>query len=250
LSQPRKEESPLKNPEPTKELSILLPAFNEAAQIELCVQEVEAAVKKISDSYEIIVSEDGSTDGTEVIVARMAKGNPNLILLHATERLGKGKGIKNALSASKGKFIVFMDVDLATDLACLPALLLVVEENGGMAIGSRHVKGASVERKFTRTLSSLTYNALVRLLFWDGIHDHQCGFKMMTREVAETVLQFSKTDGYFFDTEMIVRCKKLGYPVVEVPVKWTEKNRGGSKVNPLRDGKKIGMDMLTFRLRL
>ena len=94
MSQPRKEESPLKNPEPTKELSILLPAFNEAVQIERCVQEVEAAVKKISDSYEIIVSEDGSTDRTEVIVARMAKGNPNLILLHATERLGKAKGSK------------------------------------------------------------------------------------------------------------------------------------------------------------
>jgi glycosyltransferase AglD len=240
----------LKNLEPTKELSILLPAYNEAAQIERCVQEVEVKVKKFSGSYEIIVSEDGSTDGTDVIVARIAKDNPNLVLLHSPQRLGKGKGIKNALSASKGKFIVFMDVDLATDLACLPALLRVVKENGGMAIGSRHVPGASVERRFTRTLSSLTYNALVRLLFWDGIRDHQCGFKMMSREVAETVLQFSKTDGYFFDTEMIVRCKKLGFPVIEVPVNWTEKNRGGSKVNPIRDGKKIGMDMLSFRLNL
>src|SRR5512147_2156525 len=109
----QKGREPLKNLEPTKELSILLPAYNEAAQIERCVQEVEAVVKKISDSYEIIVSEDGSTDGTEVIVSRLAKDNSNLILIHAAERLGKGKGIKNALSASKGKFIVFMDVDLA-----------------------------------------------------------------------------------------------------------------------------------------
>jgi dolichyl-phosphate beta-glucosyltransferase len=132
----------------------------------------------------------------------------------------------------------------------LPELLRIVKQDGGMAIGSRHVAGARVQRRFTRTLSSLTYNALVRLLFLDGIHDHQCGFKMMTRDVAETVLQFSKTDGYFFDTEMIVRCKKLGYPVAEVPVQWTEKNRGGSKVNPLRDGKKIALDMLIFRLNL
>ena len=68
---------------PNKEISILLPAFNEAAQIEKCIHEVEAAVQSFSKSYEIIVSEDGSTDGTEVIVAKMAKNNPNLVLLHS-----------------------------------------------------------------------------------------------------------------------------------------------------------------------
>jgi glycosyltransferase AglD len=238
----------LKNLQPTKELSILLPAYNEASQIERCVNEVEAAVRGFSNSYEIIVSEDGSTDGTNFIVARIAKANPNLVLLHSPNRLGKGKGIKNALTASKGKYIAFMDVDLATDLKCLPELLRVVKANNGMAIGSRHVAGSSVERHLTRTLSSLVYNALVRLLFMDGVRDHQCGFKMMTREVAETMLQLSKTDGYFFDTEMIVRCKKLGYPVKEVPVHWVEKNRGGSKVNPVRDSRKIALDMLRFRL--
>ncbi len=102
---------------PNKEISILLPAYNEAAQIEKCVREVEAAVKSFSKSYEIIVSEDGSTDGTDSIVAKMAKNNPNLVLLHSPSRLGKGKGIKNALFNSRGKFITFMDVDLATDLA-------------------------------------------------------------------------------------------------------------------------------------
>jgi glycosyltransferase AglD len=240
----------LKSGGSTKEISILLPAFNEAAQIEKCVREVETAVKSFSKSYEIIVSEDGSTDGTDAIVLKMAQSNPNLVLLHSLNRLGKGKGIKNALSVSKGRFITFMDVDLATDLACLPKLLAVVKENGGMAIGSRHVPGARVQRHTTRTLFSLTYNTLVRLLFLDGIHDHQCGFKTMTRPVAEAVLNVSKSDGYFFDTEMIVRCKKLGFPVAEVAVTWTEKNKGGSKVNPVRDAKKIGLDMLSFRLNL
>jgi glycosyltransferase AglD len=240
----------LKSGEATKEISILLPAFNEAVQIEKCVREVEAAVKSFSKSYEIIVSEDGSTDGTDTIVSKMAKSNPNLVLLHSPNRLGKGKGVKNALSISKGRFITFMDVDLATDISCLPKLLQVVKENGGMAIGSRHVAGACVQRHTTRTLFSLTYNTLVRLLFLDGIHDHQCGFKTMTRTVAEAVLDVSKSDGYFFDTEMIVRCKKLGFPVAEVAVRWTEKNKGGSKVNPVRDAKKIGLDMLSFRLNI
>jgi glycosyltransferase involved in cell wall biosynthesis len=233
---------------PNKEISIILPAFNEAAQIELCVRKVEDVVKSFSKSYEIIVSEDGSTDGTDVIVAKLAKINPNLVLLHSPSRLGKGKGIKNALSSSKGKIITFMDVDLATNLECLPQLLRVVKENGGMAIGSRHVTGSRVQRRVSRTLFSLTYNLAVRLLFLDGIHDHQCGFKTMSREVAEAVLNVSKSDGYFFDTEMIVRCKQLGFPVAEVPVQWAEKNKGNSKVNPVQDAKKIGLDMLAFRL--
>jgi len=238
----------LKSGEPTKEISILLPAYNEAVQIEKCIREVEAAVKGFCGSYEIIVSEDGSTDGTDVIVANMAKRNPNLVLLHSPKRLGKGRGIKNALSRSRGKYITFMDVDLATDLACLPKLMEVVKKKGGMAIGSRHVSGSRVQRRTSRTLFSLTYNMLVRLLFLDGVRDHQCGFKTMTRNVAHEVLNVSKSDGYFFDTEMIVRCKNLGFPVSEVAVSWSERNKGGSKVNPVKDAKKIGLDMLAFRL--
>ena len=238
----------MKSGAPNKEISILLPAYNEAAQIEKCVLKVETAVRSFSNSYEIIVSEDGSTDGTDVIVAKLAKINPNLVLLHSPSRLGKGKGIKNALSSSKGKIITFMDVDLATNLECLPQLLRVVEKNGGMAIGSRHVTGSRVQRRVSRTMFSLTYNLAVRLLFLDGVHDHQCGFKTMSREVAEAVLNVSKSDGYFFDTEMILRCKQLGFPVVEVAVQWAERNMGASKVNPIRDAGKMGLDMLAFRL--
>lgn len=235
---------------PQKELSILLPAYNEAAQIQRCIRAVEAAVKAFCGSYEIVVSEDGSTDGTDAIVAEIAQSNPNLILLHSTARLGKGKAIKNAVQASKGKIVAFMDVDLATDLGCLPKLYDVVKRDGGMAIGSRHIKGAYVQRSTKRTLFSLTYNAFVRLLFFDGIRDHQCGFKIMTRNVALRVLEDSHSDGYFFDTEMIVRCKKMGYPVTEVPVTWVERNKGGSKVNPMRESKKMGLDLIAFRLNL
>jgi glycosyltransferase involved in cell wall biosynthesis len=232
---------------PQKELSILLPAYNEASQIEQCILEVEAAVRNFSDSYEIIVSEDGSTDGTDEIVTKMSTVNPNLRLLHSDERLGKGKAIRNAVNSSRGKIVAFMDVDLATDLTCLPKLLNTVKQKGGMAIGSRHVPGSKVQRHVKRTLFSLTYNAMVRLLFLDGVHDHQCGFKTMKTDIAKAVLNSSKSDGYFFDTEMIVRCKQLGYPVTEVPVNWMEHNQV-SKVDPARDSGKIFRDMLSFRL--
>ena len=240
---------PLERQTLVKEISILLPAYNEATQIQLCIRQVQAHVSQFCDSFEIVVSEDGSSDGTDRIVAKLAQTDPTLVLLHSPNRLGKGRAIKNAVDAAKGRIVAFMDVDLATDLDCLPKLYDVVLQTGGMAIGSRHVKGAQVQRHATRTLFSLTFNLFVRILFFDGVRDHQCGFKIMKRSVAKAVLDKSKSDGYFFDTEMIILCKKLGYPVTEVPVVWTEKNKG-SKVNPYRDSTKILRDMVRFRFSL
>jgi glycosyltransferase involved in cell wall biosynthesis len=82
---------------PEKDISIVLPAYNEASRIENCVRMVERAVSALSNSYEIIVAEDGSTDGTSDIVAKLSRNNPNMSLLHSPVRLGKGKAIKNAL---------------------------------------------------------------------------------------------------------------------------------------------------------
>jgi hypothetical protein len=235
---------------PEKEISILLPAYNEALRIEQCVKKVERAVSSFSSSYEIIVAEDGSTDGTDRIVATLAETNPNLSFLHSPIRLGKGKAIKKALRQAKGDVIVFMDVDLAANLKHLPQIVQLAKEQRGMAIGSRHVKGARVQRPFSRTLFSLTYNLLARVLFRDGVHDHQCGFKAMSHEVAEVLRDSCKSGGFFFDTEMILRCKKLGFPLTEVGVEWVEtrKKSEPSGISLFRDATKVGIDLLRFRL--
>jgi glycosyltransferase involved in cell wall biosynthesis len=231
-----------------KEISIILPAYNEALQIEECIKNVENAVSSLSSSYEIIVAEDGSRDGTDRIVARLSQNNPNLSFLHSPVRLGKGKAIKNALNTAKGDVIVFMDADLSTSLKSLPQIVQTVRKHGGMAIGSRHIRGARVQRQPSRTIFSLAYNMLVRILFHDGVHDHQCGFKAMSTQAAR-VLRTVRSDGFFFDTEMILRCKKLGFPVTEVGVEWAEKRKKNeSKVRLLHDATSIGVDMLMFRL--
>ena len=234
---------------PKKEISIILPAYNEASRIVKSIREVQNTVSSFSDSYEIIVAEDGSTDGTEAIVAAMADSSSHLSLLHSPVRLGKGKAIKSAVHSANGGVIVFMDVDLATSLSYLPQIVELAQANRGMAIGSRHVKTSRVQRRISRTLFSLTYNLAVRLLFNDGIHDHQCGFKAMTREVAEVLLAETKSNGFFFDTEMILRCRKRGFPVAEVGVEWTEtKKDGGSAVRLFPDSAKLGWNLLRFRL--
>jgi glycosyltransferase involved in cell wall biosynthesis len=232
-----------------KEVSIVLPAYNEALRIQRCVEEVERAVSSFSHSYEIIVAEDGSTDGTDRIVACLSESNLNLSFLHSPVRLGKGKAIKNALCSATGDVIVFMDVDLAVSLKSLPRIVQLAKEHGGLVIGSRYVEGSRVRRPFTRTIFSLIYNLFVRTLFFDSVRDHQCGFKAMSREVAEVVLDYVKSDGLFLDTELILWCKKLGFSVVEVGVEWSEtRKRSESKVKLFGDATKMGLDLLTFRL--
>jgi glycosyltransferase involved in cell wall biosynthesis len=232
-----------------KEVSIILPAYNEALRVERCIREVERAVVSFSGSYEVIVAEDGSTDGTESIVANLSRSKPHLSLLHSPVRLGKGKAIKRALRSAKGDVIVFMDVDLATSLNYLPRIVKLVQRHRGMAIGSRHVKGSKVQRRVSRTLFSLTYNLLVRMLFLDGVHDHQCGFKAMSREVAGVLLNKTESDEFFFDTEMILWCKKLGFLVTEVGVEWTEtKKKNATAIKLFPDAARLGLNLLRFRL--
>ena len=238
----------LKPAEPKKDISIVLPAHNEALQIEKCVREVDRAVSSLSNSYEIIISEDGSTDGTDAIVTGLVGTVPNLTLQHSPVRLGKGKAIKNALTTAKGEVIIFMDVDLATSLTCLPQIIKAVWEHGGLVIGSRHVEGARVQRRASRTMSSLAYNLLVRVLFLDRVRDHQCGFKAMRHDVAEAMGAI-RSNGFFFDTEMILRCKKARFPVNEVGVEWSEKRaQSASKVKLFRDGARMGLDLLKYKL--
>ncbi|MEM2440434.1 MAG: glycosyltransferase [Candidatus Bathyarchaeia archaeon] len=237
-------------PSENVEVSVLLPMHNEAKNIERCVAEVERTVKSFFHSYEIIIAEDGSTDGTDVIGARLAEKNPKLKFLHSPTRLGKGKAIKRAISVARGEVVVFMDADLATDLGCLPKIVEIVQRRGGMAIGSRYVHGACVERPLSRKIFSAAYNLLVRILFRDGILDHQCGFKGLTYELAQELCKKCASDGLFLDTEMIVQAKKLGYEVAEVAVNWREtRGKGESKVKLFKDALKIGMELLKFKLR-
>jgi hypothetical protein len=236
---------------PEKEISIVLPAYNEALRIEKCVKEVERAVSSLSSSYEIIIAEDGSTDGTHCIAANLSESNSHVSFLHSPVRLGKGKAVKNAIRSARGAIIVFMDVDLSATLNALPNIVQIAKQRRGLAIGSRHVKGSRVRRPFARTAFSLIYNLFARALFRDGIHDHQCGFKAMSREVAEVIQNSVKSDGFFFDTEMILQCKRLRIPVVEVKIDWSEtKKRSESVIKPFHDAAKIGIDLLRFRLNV
>lgn len=235
---------------PKIELTVILPAHNEAPRIINCLRRVEQAVATFSKLYEIIIAEDGSTDGTNQIVANIARKNHKLRVLHSNARLGKGRAIKNALHLARGNVIVFMDVDLSTGLDSLQGTVQLAAQQDGLVIGSRYIKGAKVQRPLRRTVFSLIYNLFVRVLFLDSIRDHQCGFKAMTHRVSVIIRDYVKANGFFFDTEMILLCKKLLIPVIEVPVEWVENKKSSeSLIKPFREGIKMCMDLLMYRLK-
>lgn len=203
-------------------ISIIVPAYNEAETLKRNIKIISNGISRILNNYEIIIAEDGSTDETTKIVMEIANENPKVIHLHSSQRLGKGLALKRAIKASEGEIITFMDADLATNLMNLIQLLKSIEGGYGITIGSRYVKGSYVERPLTRTIASRAYNLLVNLLFEDGIQDHQCGFKAFSRQALESIIDDVKSNGFFFDTELIVKARWKGFLITEIPVRWRE----------------------------
>lgn len=225
------------------EFSIVLPAYNEANKLETAVAKVMKALEEFADSYEIIIAEDGSTDGTDKVAAMLSERYPFVKHLHGEKRLGRGAALKNAFKKASGKILVYMDVDLATDVGQLKSLVKAIDEEGcDFATGSRMLSESKVERSRRRQITSKSYNFLVRAMLGSKVRDHQCGFKAFRRESLMRLLDEVAARHWFWDTEIIVRAFCKGYKIKEVPVEW----RGGreTKVKLLKDSFSMGWQVI------
>jgi len=227
-------------------VSVIVPAHNEAQNIEKSIKSIERALKDCCQkNFEIIVAEDGSIDGTDKIVRRLISGNRRIILLHSNRRLGKGKAISNGFFASTGKIIFLMDADVPADLKCLPEMLSSLQ-SADIILGSRFIKGGIADRSLSRHLFSLLYNSMIKILFQTGVKDHQCGVKAFTREVLQDIIPSMTSEGFFWDTELIVKAKRRGYAIQEHPIFWRERDQGKSKIS-FKDACSLGKSALKFR---
>ena len=226
------------------EVSIILPAYNEASRIEGTVERTAAALFDITSSFEIIIAEDGSHDGTDRICAALAKKYPFVVHLHSDERLGRGGAMNRALRASKGDILCYIDVDLATDMKHLKELVQAIRDGYDFATGSRLLAESDVKRPLKRELASRGFNFLARLMLGSKLHDHQCGFKSFKRESLFAIMDAVKDTHWFWDTELLVRAQRAGYRIREFPVEW--KHGGATKVNLIKDV--FGMGSSIFRL--
>ena len=232
---------------PPVEVSIVLPAYNEASSIEGTVRRtIETAERFLpADAFEVIVAEDGCDDRTPEIADRLAAADDRVRHLHSDRRLGRGGALEFAFERAAGDTLVYFDTDLATDMRHLEGLIERVRSGAfDVATGSRLMPGEGAARPAKRGVPSRGYNALVRTLLRSDVRDHQCGFKALSRAAFDALSADVEDDHWFWDTELLVRAQRAGFRVDEFPVDWEPK--GDSKVDLVRDV--IGMGSQVGRL--
>ena len=216
------------------QVSVVLPAYNEVSLLENAVAKISQALKETDYTYEIVIAEDGSVDGTAQRSEELAQQLPYVKHIHHQERLGRGIALKNAFRERNCEVFVYMDLDLATSLKSLRSLIdAVTVDEYDFSTGSRMLPGSKVERSLRRDISSKTYNFLVRQMLGSTLRDHQCGFKALKREPLLSLLGEIEAKHWFWDTEMLVRAQLHGYRIKEIPVEW--KSGKDTKVNLFKD---------------
>lgn len=205
------------------------------------MEKTASALVGITSSFEIIIAEDGSKDGTDRICEALARKYDFVVHLHSDERQGRGKALNRAFRASKGEILGYIDVDLATDMRHLKELIQSIRDGCDFATGSRMLPQSNVKRPFKRGFASRGFNFLTRTMLGSKLYDHQCGFKSFRREALFKLLDKVKDTHWFWDTELLVRAQRAGYKVREFPVEW--KHGGATKVDLIKDifgmGKRI-----------
>jgi glycosyltransferase involved in cell wall biosynthesis len=227
-------------------VSIVVPAFNEAARITESVRKIDAFARQSPLSLELIIVDDGSSDDTAEIVRRLeVKG---LRLIHNDTNHGKGYTVRQGVLAASGKYVLFTDADLSAPIEELNKLLdIALRENADVVIGSRNVDRRYIEKHQSRTreLGGIVFNLMVRLFLGLRLQDTQCGFKLFHRERSRPAFEKQTTFGFGFDPEVLFIAKRYGLKICEAPVRWSHSE--GSKIQFLRDGIRMFSDLARIR---
>ena len=228
-------------------LSIVIPAYNEVERLPPTLREITAYLARDGRSAEIIVVDDGSTDGTSEDTRRLAATEPAIRLIRLPQNRGKGFAVRTGVVNATGHRILFADADGSTPIEELARLDEALDAGAQVAVGSRALAGAgvTVSAKLSRRLIGRVFQALVRGLADPGVVDTQCGFKLFTAEAGHQLFSRLRMNRFSFDVELLMMARRWGYRIAEVPVNWT--HRAGSKVNVLLDGPLMALDLFTIR---
>jgi len=213
-------------------LVITVPACNEAKNLRKCVELLLKETSRLGEDFRIVIAEDGSTDGTDIIAQELERMYTQVTHLHSPQKLGKGLALKRAFNKVEGDIYAFIDCDRSTNMKFFPQLINSIREGNDLALGSRYMDGAEAHRSVLRDLSSRVYNRLIRILFKDHVLDHQIGFKAFSNRLIKDILNECNSTGWFWDTEILIRSIYNNYKIIEFPVEWKEKksNKGSLKM--------------------
>ncbi len=224
-------------------LSVVVPAYNERDRI---VPTIGAIAAHVCDGrpWELLVSDDGSSDDTVDRVHRL--GLANVRVLSAEANTGKGDAVRRGMLAARGDRVLFADADQSTPIEELDRLMAALDEGFDVAVGSRAADGATeANRSAARRLVSATSRALIRRAMRLDLSDTQCGFKLFTRAAAQRLFAAQTIEGFSFDLEVLYLAARLGMEVAEVPVEWID--APGSKVDTSREVVRFLRDLRVIR---
>jgi glycosyltransferase involved in cell wall biosynthesis len=210
-------------PSPKPSISAFLPCLNEAGNIADTMGRLARALADICDRYEVIVVDDGSTDDTAAIVQKLSGDNPNLRLVSHPHNLGYGRAVASGIAAARYDWVFFSDGDGQFDFADLYRFVPYIPDYS-LIVGYRRRR----QEGFRRTLTSKVYNMVVRLCFGLRMHDIDCSFKLMRRDIFERIKVESMQ--FFVDTEMMTKAHNLGYRMKELPVQHLARRMGKSTI--------------------
>jgi dolichyl-phosphate beta-glucosyltransferase len=230
-------------PQDGSSLSIVLPCLDEAERLPGTLAAYLAHFPPGRSEVELLVVDDGSTDGTAAIADQIAAVDPRLRVMRTTQNHGKGYAVRTGMNAAQGELVVFTDADGSYGPGQLERVVAALED-APVAIGARLGSQAGTGPPLRR-LASRVFNWAMRLLLGLPFHDTQCGLKGFRRDAAEAVFRRARVDGFAFDAEALLIARRLGIEVVEVPVRAEE--RQGSKVRLGGDALRMLADVWKVR---
>ncbi len=229
------------------QLSIVIPAYNEAARIENALDRVMSCVAEQGWDAEVLVVDDGSKDDTAAIVQRWMKNNPRLHLVQNPGNRGKGYSVRNGLLQAAGEIVMFTDADLSAPMEEAERLIAAINAGADVAIGSRWLDRArqTIHQPLYRQFFGRCFNWITRTVMGLPFKDTQCGFKAFRREAAQVIFRLQTIERWGFDPEILFIAQKLKYEIREVPVTWGHDER--TRISYLKDGMKMLEDMARIR---
>jgi glycosyltransferase involved in cell wall biosynthesis len=229
------------------DLSIVIPAYNETRRLPQSLERIYAWLRSQPLGWEVIVVDDGSTDGTLELARQLAERYPNLRPLANGRNRGKGYSVRHGALEARGRAVLFTDADLSAPIEEAGKLMAAAREGYAVVVGSRAVDPSLIEihQSAVRELAGKTFHLLVRLLTGLSLQDTQCGFKLFDREATRPIFERQKIERFGFDPEVLFLAKKWGLRIAEVGVRWS--HDAESRVSLLRDGWRMFLELVRLR---
>jgi glycosyltransferase involved in cell wall biosynthesis len=231
-----------------KSISIIIPAYNEEKRLPATLARIVEYVNSAGFEFvEILVVDDGSSDGTAPLVTELVRRNSYVRLVQNPGNRGKGYSVRQGMLEAQGEWALFTDADLSSPIEELEKLIAGVEKSGAaIAIGSRAIDRSlvGVHQPMFREYAGRFFNLVMRMVTGLKFHDTQCGFKLFRKDAARAVFSRQRLERFGFDAEALYIGEMLGFKAVEVPVRWNDV--AGSKVGTLQ-GLDGFLDLLRIR---